>query len=202
MLKLRDLLASLPRETRDTLFLLLVIGWVLLLQAGHLPIWCSALGLALLVMRGWLALAQRPLPRTGWRATLLLLALKTLELRARRDAFVIFFLGFFALLTQFFHSQSLPTMLGIVLALLGLLAALVNAQLPAGRPPLLLSLRLAGRMMLLGTPLMLLLFLLFPRVAPLCVDVAVVAVGAHVLAPTAPPPRRSPGPARPRRGRR
>ncbi len=193
MLKLRDLLASLPRETRDTLFLLLVIGWVLLLQAGHLPIWCSALGLALLVMRGWLALAQRPLPRTGWRATLLLLALaatwleyrtlmgqqagvvlvmlllalKTLELRARRDAFVIFFLGFFALLTQFFHSQSLPTMLGIVLALLGLLAALVNAQLPAGRPPLLLSLRLAGRMMLLGTPLMLLLFLLFPRVAPL-----------------------------------
>ncbi len=193
MLSLRPRLAALPRETRDTLLLLAVIAWVLLLQAGQLPVWCSALALALLLGRGWLALRQRALPHWSWRIALLglalaatwldyrtllgqqpgvalvtlLLALKTLELRARRDAFVIFFLGFFVLLTRFFHSQSLPTALGIVVALLGLIAALVNAQLPLGRPPLLQSLRLAGRMMLLGTPLMLLLFLLFPRLAPL-----------------------------------
>ncbi|MDD2729901.1 DUF3488 and transglutaminase-like domain-containing protein [Malikia sp.] len=192
MLNARSL-ATLPRETRDTLFLLAVIAWVLLMQAGHLPLWCTALALTMLLGRGWLALTQRALPPLAWRVALLalavaatwldyrtllgqqagvalvalLLALKTLELRARRDAFVVFFLGFFALLTLFFHSQSLPTALGILLALLGLLTALVNANLPLGRPPLLLSARLAGRMMLLGTPLMLVLFLLFPRLAPL-----------------------------------
>jgi hypothetical protein len=36
-----------------------------------------------------------------------LMALKTLELRARRDALVVFFLGFFLVLTHFLYSQSL-----------------------------------------------------------------------------------------------
>ena len=37
------------------------------------------------------------------------MALKTLELRARRDALVVFFLGFFLVLTHFLYSQSLAT---------------------------------------------------------------------------------------------
>lgn len=186
-------LAQLPRDTRDTLFLLAVVAWVLLLQAPYLPGWSSALGLALLLVRGWLALRQRALPHPGWRSALLLLivvatwlhyrtllgqqagvtlivlllALKTLELRAQRDALVVFFLGFFTLLSQFFHSQSLLTALAMLLALWGLLTALVNAQLPVGRPPLVLAARIAGQMMLLGAPLMLLLFLFFPRLGPL-----------------------------------
>ena len=36
-------LNSLPRDARDTLFLLLVIAWVLLPQVNELPLWCSAL---------------------------------------------------------------------------------------------------------------------------------------------------------------
>lgn len=186
-------LARLPREMRDTLFLLAVIAWVLLLQLPYLPGWSSALGLALLLGRGWLALQQRALPHPVWRGALLLLilvatwlqygtllgqqagvtlvllllALKTLELRARRDALVVFFLGFFTLLSQFFHSQSLLTALAMLIALWGLLTALVNAQLPVGQPPLALAARIAARLMLLGTPLMLLLFLFFPRLGPL-----------------------------------
>lgn len=39
----------------------------------------------------------------GVTLIVLLLALKTLELRARRDAMVVFFLGFFALLANFFY---------------------------------------------------------------------------------------------------
>ena len=185
--------ASLPRDTRDTLFLLVVIGWVVVMQVAHIPWWCSVLTAGVLVWRARLALRNLPLP--GWpirlglllvallatgftHQTLLgrdagvtlvvvLLALKTLELRARRDAFVIFFLAFFALLTHFFYSQSLLTAAGILIALLGLLTALVNAHLPVGRPPLLLSARTAGGMALLGAPIMLVLFLLFPRMAPL-----------------------------------
>ena len=193
MLSSAHSLARLPRETRDTLFLLAVIAWVMLLQAPYQPVWASALGLALLLGRGWLALRQRALPHPVWRGALLLLvlvaawlqyrtllgqqagvtlvllllALKTLELRARRDARVVFFLGFFTLLSQFFHSQSLLTALAMLIALWGLLTALVNAQLPLGRPPLALAARIAGKLMLLGAPLMLLLFLFFPRLGPL-----------------------------------
>jgi len=189
----RPMGGQLPRDTRDTWFLLGVIGGIVLLQAPYVPAWCSALAWAVLLGRAWLAWRQRPLPTWPWRLGLLalallgtwvshrtwlgqeagvtlimvLLALKTLELRARRDAFVVFFLGFFALLTQFFHSQSLLTALGIVLVLLGLLSALVNAHMPVGRPSLWHSTRLAAGMTLLGAPIMVLLFVLFPRFGPL-----------------------------------
>jgi transglutaminase-like putative cysteine protease len=185
--------ANLPRDSRDTLFLLAVIAWVLVPHAAHLPWWCSLLAAAMLAWRGWLAFTLRPLPGRWWllaalvltvaatwatHRTLLgrdagvtlivvLLALKTLELRARRDAFVVFFLGFFTMLTNFFYSQSLLTAGGMLVALMGLLTALVNSHMPAGRPSLWQSARLATRMTLLGAPVMVLLFVLFPRMAPL-----------------------------------
>ncbi len=185
--------ASLPRETRDTLFLLAVIGWVVAMQVGHIPWWCSVLTAGVLVWRTALTLRGQPLPGWPWRVGLLaltlgatwfthntllgrdagvtlivvLLALKTLEMRARRDAFVVFFLAFFTLLTHFFYSQSLLTAAGILLALLGLLTALVNAHMPVGRPPLAQAARIAAGMAALGAPIMLVLFLLFPRMAPL-----------------------------------
>ena len=186
-------LTNLPRDARDTLFLLLVIAWLLLPQIAHLPLWCSALAGAVLVWRGWLALKTRPLPGKWWLLALLalaiagtlmthrtllgrdagvtmlvvLLTLKTLELRARRDAFVVFFLGFFCLLSNFFYSQSLLTAFSMLLGLLGLLTMLVNAHMPVGKPPLRQAARTAGGMALLGAPIMVVLFLLFPRLAPL-----------------------------------
>ncbi|MFC3217262.1 transglutaminaseTgpA domain-containing protein [Comamonas sp. JC664] len=113
--------SSLPREARDTLFLLAVVGWILLPLTATLPLWASALAYALLAWRGRIALLQKPLPgrwqmlallvlvvgltlfsatAPSWRrcrrhAVSMLLTLKTMELRAKRDAMVIFFLGFF-----------------------------------------------------------------------------------------------------------
>ena len=186
-------LRTLPREGRDTLFLLAVVAWVLLPQAAHLPLWCSLGAGAILLWRGWLALNARALPRKAWLLMLLmltlaatyashgtligrdagvtllvvLLTLKTLELRARRDAFVVFFLGFFCMLSNFFYSQSLLTAFSMVVGLLGLLTALVNAHMPVGKPPLAQAAKTAGWMTLLGAPIMLVLFVLFPRLAPL-----------------------------------
>ena len=54
--------AALPRDARDTLFLLLVIAWVLLPQVANLPWWCSMLAGGVLLLRGWLATASRRLP--------------------------------------------------------------------------------------------------------------------------------------------
>src|SRR5450830_1647588 len=191
--RLLNHLPNLPRDSRDTLFMLGVIAWVLMPQVGHLPLWCSLLSGGVMLWRGWLAVAVRPLPSRWWLLALLvlavaatlfthktllgrdagvtmivvLLALKTLELRAKRDAFVVFFLSFFTMLTNFFFSQSLLTAAAMLVALLGLLTALVNAHMPVGKPPLREAAKTAGLMALLGAPIMVVLFLLFPRLAPL-----------------------------------
>jgi protein-glutamine gamma-glutamyltransferase len=191
--KFTNMLKNLPRDSRDTLFLLLVIAAVVLPQVVHLPLWCSGLVAGVLVWRGTLAWKSQPLPSRWWLVTLLviavaatfathrtilgrdagvtllviLLALKTLELRAQRDAFVVFFLGFFCMLSNFLFSQSLLTAFAMLVALMGLLTALVNAHMPVGKPPLMAAAKIAGKMALLGAPIMVVLFMLFPRLAPL-----------------------------------
>ena len=186
-------LRNLPREARDTLFLLGVIGWTALPHVSHLPLWCALLTGAVLLWRARLALVGGALPShwvlvgvlflaaglTLWSyRTLLgkepgvtmvvaLMALKTLELRARRDAFVVFFLGFFLILTHFLYSQSLPVAAAMLVSVWGLLTALVLAHLPVGQPSLRQAGSLAARTALLGAPIMMLLFVLFPRIGPL-----------------------------------
>lgn len=185
--------AHLPRDTRDVLFLLGVIAWTLAPHAAHLPAWCIFMTAAVLLWRARLALLQRPLPGrwsvlgvlavalalTAWShgsligrdpgVTMLvvLMVLKTLELRARRDALVVFFLGFFLVLTHFLYSQSIAVAAAMLIAVWGLLTALVLAHMPVGRPWLRHAMGLAARTALLGLPVMLVLFLLFPRLGPL-----------------------------------
>ena len=183
----------LPREARDTLFLLMVIGWTSLPHLTHLPAWCAVLTAGVLLWRARLALAGAALPgrsvlvvvlvvaavltywsfgsllgkEPGVTMAVALMALKTLELRARRDAFVVFFLGFFLILTHFLYSQSLGVAAMMLLSIWGLLTALVLAHMPAGTPSLRTAAGLAGKTAALGAPLMVLLFVLFPRVGPL-----------------------------------
>jgi transglutaminase-like putative cysteine protease len=183
----------LPRDTRDTLFLLAVIAWTVLPHVSHLPWWCIVLTAVMLAWRTQLALSNAPLPSRWWLVALLLvaaaltlwtyrsllgkepgvtmavtlMALKTLELRARRDAFVVFFLGFFIVLTHFLYSQSLPVAAAMLVSVWGLLTALVLAHMPVGQPNLRQAGALALRTALFGAPIMALLFVLFPRVGPL-----------------------------------
>jgi transglutaminase-like putative cysteine protease len=55
----------------------------------------------------------------------------------------------------------------MLIGLLGLLTALVNAHMPVGKPPLSHAARTAAWMALLGAPVMAALFVLFPRIGPL-----------------------------------
>ncbi|MBK6472639.1 MAG: DUF3488 domain-containing transglutaminase family protein [Betaproteobacteria bacterium] len=182
-----------PRETRDTLFHLLVIGWTIAPHTLHLPVWCGAMAAVLLAWRARLALTGGTLPgrwtviallllatggtfwsertllgkEAGITMLVVLMALKTLELRARRDALVVFFLGFFLVLTHFLYSQSLGTGLWMLVAVWGLLTALTLAHMPVGRPTLRRAGAVSARAAALGVPLMVLLFVLFPRIGPL-----------------------------------
>lgn len=181
------------REARDSFFLIAVVLLCVAPHLARLPLWASLSTLAVLAWRALLAARSAPLPRRwllmlllgaavaatklshgvvigrepGLTLVCLLLAMKLLELHARRDAFVVFFLGFFLVLAQYFHSQSLWVALWTVAAVWGLLTALVLAQMPLGQPMLASAAREAARSTLLGLPLMVMLYLLFPRIAPL-----------------------------------
>lgn len=185
--------SPLPREARDTLFLLAIIAGTLVPHAAHLPWWCSVVTAAVLGWRARLAWRSEALPgrwslmavlalvvgltyathqtllgrEAGITMLAMLMALKTLELRARRDAFVVFFLGFFLVLTQFLYSQSPLVALWMLACVWALLSALVLAQMPQGVPSLKLAARIAARNTLIGLPVMLALFILFPRLPPL-----------------------------------
>ena len=183
----------LPREARDTLFLLGVIAWTVMPHLPNVPVWCGVLTAVVLLWRARLALTNAPLPgrwvlvavlalaagltlwsfktllgkEPGVTLAVVLMALKTLELRARRDAFVVFFLGFFLVLTHFLFSQSLAVAAAMLASVWGLLTALVLAHMPVGQPSLRKAGSLALRTALLGAPIMVLLFVLFPRIGPL-----------------------------------
>ena len=185
--------SHLPRDARDVLFLLLVIGWTLAPHFSHLPWWCPLLTVIVIAWRAQLAVSNAALPGrwpliavlvlamglTWWsHRTLLgkdagitmlvvLMVLKTLELRARRDAMVVFFLGFFIVLTNFLYSQTLLVAAAMLVSVWGLLTGLVLAHMPVGRPPLARAGAVAAKAALLGAPIMIAMFMLFPRMAPL-----------------------------------
>lgn len=184
---------ALSREGRDVLWLLAILGLCMAPHAARLPLWCALGAATAIAWRAWLAWQDRALPprwvlmvallgsvgmtllthqsvfgrEAGVTLVTLLAGLKTLELRARRDAFVVTSLGFFLILTQFLYSQSLPMALLMFVAMLGLLTSLVLAQRTLGRPSIASAMGTAAQAVLMGLPLMLALYLLFPRIGPL-----------------------------------
>jgi transglutaminase-like putative cysteine protease len=183
--------SSAARERRDTLVLLLAVALVVIPHFEHLAWWATAIVLLLLVWRIWLTLTQRPVPgriimlplllaaaggvylqhRTlagqdaGVTLLLLLMALKLLELRARRDVFVVIFLAFFILLTQFLYGQELQVAATAVAAIVALFFVLVSVNLDDVDLPAQRKLRLVGMTLLKAIPLAAALFVLFPRLS-------------------------------------
>lgn len=184
---------AISREGRDTLWLLAMLALIMAPHAARLPLWCAVGAALALLWRAHMAWRDSRLPprwvllvalaacigltlmthralfgrEAGVTLVVVLTGLKTLELRARRDAFVVTSLGFFLILTQFLYSQSIVLAALMALAVWGLMTSLVLAQRPLGRPSLLTVARESGRTLVWGVPLMLVLFLLFPRIGPL-----------------------------------
>jgi transglutaminase-like putative cysteine protease len=188
--RLDNVAARLTRDKADTLLLLLAALMVLAPHFGHLPLWatgtvCLALAWrAAITLRGsrlpplWLLLPVSLLAMGGvfmsFRTLLgrepgvtmlaLLLTFKLLEMHARRDLFVVIFLSFFLLLTNFFYSQTIGTALMMMATIIVLLAAQITFQFTGSVPPLSKRLKLAGRVFLVAAPLGVLLFIGFPRI--------------------------------------
>jgi transglutaminase-like putative cysteine protease len=169
--------------------LIAVLALVLSAHLPSLPSWEIALVVAGLGWRLLTALRQWPLP-PGWlRSTLALLlfagiyasygringqqpgtalivamaVLKLLEMRSRRDVMVTVFLMYFILLTHFLNSQEIWTIGYLVVCAVAITALLVDVT-HRGRPlALTATLRLGGRLVASSLPLMVVFFILFPR---------------------------------------
>lgn len=93
--------------------------------------------------------------------------LKMLEMQSRRDALVLIFLGFFCVAVGYLFEDSLPWGLFTLAPICTLLAALIGLQQsdPGQRP--VATFRQSAGLLLQAVPLMLVLFLFFPRLDPL-----------------------------------
>jgi transglutaminase-like putative cysteine protease len=90
--------------------------------------------------------------------------LKLTELNSRRDMLVMVLLLYFLLITHFLFSQEIWTIVYLLACAVMITALLVEANHAESALPLRVSLRTGGRMVLQALPLMVLLFVLFPRV--------------------------------------
>ena len=168
--------------------LLLSILMVIAPHADHLPLWVSSLCVGLLLWRSWLTYSGNPLPQrwllllltmasismliisfrtlfgreVGVTLLMLLAALKVMELRTARDAMVLLYLACFIITTNFLYSQSIPTALYMLGTLLVIMTTWVHLQ--AQNIALKSRLRIAAVLLVQALPLMLILFVLFPRV--------------------------------------
>ena len=177
------------QDKADTLLLMGACFMVLLPHLPHLPLWSSIACLALLGWRAWITFTGKRLPprwlllplsiavavgvyatyRTffgrdpGVMMLALLLTLKLLEMHAKRDVFVVVFLGFFLMLTSFFHSQSIGAAALMIAAVTLMLSAQLSFQYTGAAPPIKKRLWTSLRIVGLALPLTAVLFLLFPR---------------------------------------
>ncbi|HYN54442.1 MAG TPA: DUF3488 and transglutaminase-like domain-containing protein, partial [Methylotenera sp.] len=93
-----------------------------------------------------------------------MISLKLLETKTKRDFIVMVILGYFLTVNTLLFTQAIWVSLIILPALIGLTACLVNVSHPNNSLNYKIQAKLAGRLLLQSAPIMLVLFILFPRI--------------------------------------
>jgi transglutaminase-like putative cysteine protease len=175
-------------------WLLAAMAFVIAPHATRLPVWFTALCALVAAWRGFIAWRGLKAPR-GWMMALLtagataatfvaegrlygrdastmllivMLCLKLLEMRSRRDALLAIFLGFFLVFTNFLYSQTVMMGAYMLVCVWIFVATLIGFNRVGSEPTL--RERLVPAALLIGQaiPMMLVIFFLFPRIsAPL-----------------------------------
>jgi len=175
---------------RHVLCLLASLVMVAAPHSSHLPWWTIGLVTLLIAWRAYAGYAHRALPNrwllllvalaatfgvflsyrtvfgreAGVALLVVMLGLKTLEMRTLRDAMLLIFLGYFLVITNFLYSQTIATALYMLACTVFLTATMIGLNFADAEPPFRVQLRTAGMLLAQSVPLMLALFLLFPRV--------------------------------------
>jgi len=149
-----------------TVIWLLAVGWRLSLMLRGQPLPPRLLRLLLTLTTGLALYLQfgTVLGREAGSALLVMMAgLKLLELKQRRDALVLVLLAYLLIAVQFMFSRSPTAALYAVIATLLITSVWIGLNHPQGMRAWRGDLALAGRLLAQAVPLMLILFVLFPR---------------------------------------
>lgn len=163
---------------------------VVILHFFHIPLWMSAFCLLLIAGRYFIDLKKLRPPGTlvrtllvvtgltgillqyqsifgrdpGIALLLVMLCLKLLELKKSRDVMLILLMDYFVLVTNFLRDQPIYLAAYMLLAVTLITATIISVQHPAKQKPAFTRLKQAGTLLIQAIPLMLLMFVLFPRV--------------------------------------
>lgn len=147
-------------------FLLAILRLVMVQRSGALP---GHILLFLLSMGGVVNVALHQASPLGMTTAVglltTMLGLKLMELRTQRDIYITVLLGFFVIITQFLYERGMAMAFFLALVVVGLIAVLVaiNQARPTTNP--LFPLRKALIMVGQSLPIMIAMFLLFPRLS-------------------------------------
>lgn len=94
----------------------------------------------------------------------ILLAVKLHESQSRRDYMVLISLSFFIIVTNFLFSQSIPTVIYMLAIIIVLLMSMISINQDNAPIKHQYKFKLAAKMLLQSIPLMLIMFVLFPRI--------------------------------------
>lgn len=151
------------------LVLLVSAAWRIRVLRGHWaqPSFVLKAGAVMLGIGGLVLSGFDPLSLDTMSSLLLLaFAFKSLEVIHRRDAVVVVFTGYFLVAVQFLYSQTIGASVYGVTCLILLTAALVAAHQTRAKK-ISAHLWLASLMVLQALPLMIIVYLFFPRLPPL-----------------------------------
>lgn len=100
----------------------------------------------------------------GVALLVVLMSLKLLEIRGRRDAVVIVMLGYFLLLTHYFYTENIPAGIWMLIAMIIATATLIRLQAAPSESSY-ETIKRATTLVAQALPIMVVLFVLFPRIS-------------------------------------
>ncbi|MEI6738525.1 MAG: DUF3488 domain-containing protein, partial [Pseudomonadota bacterium] len=138
--------------------------WWIARNGLRTPAWWLMGAIALAITAGAFAEYRRLFGReVGVTLLIVMLCLKVLEMKLKRDAMVVIFLGFFLALTNFLYSQTIAMGAYMFICVWIFIATLIGFNRIHTEPTIRERLVPSAWLMLQAIPMMLVLFFLFPR---------------------------------------
>ena len=170
--------------------ILLVLLVVAAPHFSRMPLWATALVLGLGIWRAFAAQRTWAMPKPWIRHSMsvaafagiwvqfqtlnghyagvalltVMLGLKLTEMTRRRDYLLVIYLSYFLLITHFLFSQEMAMLLLLFAGAWAITNVLVDINHPQSVLPMRQSVRISGTLLLQALPLMLIFFVLFPRI--------------------------------------
>ena len=183
--------SQIPRNS--LIMLMTAFAMVVLPHAMHISIWVIGVGVFCVIWRWLIFLGRNKFP-SFWLKTALVLtsaagvvisegvsknletwaallivafALKLLEMKTQRDAYVLIFIAYFVIAVEFIFNNSMGIVAYEIFALILVTSAMVGMNQFHTRIKPFESIKISSKILIQALPLMIVLFVLFPRIGPL-----------------------------------